>query len=104
MSIGLRRARTERPGSAGDAGWAAGSPPSALDWALELAVAERACCCSAGPAFAAVLPAADPDSDPVALLLCGHHYRACRDSLLAQGASVYDRDGGLVTGDLWSVS
>jgi hypothetical protein len=30
---------------------------------------------------------------PVDLLLCGHHYRVCRQALIAAGASIYDMPG-----------
>ena len=30
---------------------------------------------------------------PVDLLLCGHHYRVCRQALTASGAAIYDMPG-----------
>jgi hypothetical protein len=52
-----------------------------VDRASVFVGAERACCCSARPAVVAVFPARPGRSDPVDLLLCGHHYRECRAGL-----------------------
>jgi hypothetical protein len=57
-----------------------------VDWASVFVGAERACCCSARPAVVAVFPARAGRSEPVDLLLCGHHYRQCRAGLEAAGA------------------
>jgi len=55
-----------------------------------LAAAGRACCCPARPVVVAVIPPAAGRPHPTDLLLCGHHYRACRDGLEAAGAAVRD--------------
>ncbi len=55
-----------------------------------LAAAGRACCCPARPVVVAVIPAAAGRRHSTDLLLCGHHYRACRDGLEAAGAAVRD--------------
>jgi hypothetical protein len=55
--------------------------------------AERSCCCLAKPAVAAVLPPAPGRDHATDLLLCGHHYRACRHALAAAGAAVMDENG-----------
>lgn len=55
-----------------------------------LAAAGRACCCPARPVVVAVIPPAAGRHHPTDLLLCGHHYRACRDGLEAAGAAVRD--------------
>jgi len=62
------------------------APRGPVDWASVFVGAERACCCSARPAVVAVFPARAGRSDPVDLLLCGHHYRECRAGLEAAGA------------------
>jgi len=59
--------------------------------------ADRACCCSARPAVAALLPPAPGRDHPTELLLCGHHYRASREALEAAGATVWDETGQPVT-------
>jgi hypothetical protein len=55
-----------------------------------LAAAGRACCCPARPVVVAIIPPAAGRPDATDLLLCGHHYRACRDALEAAGAAVRD--------------
>jgi hypothetical protein len=64
-----------------------------IDWASVLAGAERACCCSARPIVVAVFPPQDGRSRPVDLLLCGHHYRACRTELANAGAVIHRMPG-----------
>jgi hypothetical protein len=59
--------------------------------------AERACCCLAKPAVVAVLPPAPGRDHATDLLLCGHHYRACRHALGAAGARIMDETGQPVT-------
>ena len=54
-----------------------------------LAAAGRACCCPAGPLVVAVIPPAAGRPDPTGLLVCGHHYRACRHVLHVAGAAVW---------------
>ena len=58
-----------------------------------LAVADRSCCCAAGPAVTVIMPPAPGRLHPVDLLLCGHHYQAGRAALRAAGATVYDEAG-----------
>ncbi len=59
--------------------------------------ADRACCCSAGPAVVALMPTAPDRRHATDLLLCGHHYRTSRAALAAAGAAAFDRDGMPVT-------
>jgi hypothetical protein len=35
------------------------------------------------------------------LLLCGHHYRVSRESLITAGAAVVDMDGAAVGPETW---
>jgi hypothetical protein len=65
---------------------------------MAIGVTERACCCPARPVVRAVMPATTRRSEPVDLLLCGHHYRAGHVALLAAGAAVYDDRGVLIAG------
>lgn len=104
MSIGLHRAKSALAESPRNDDWATIPAASVFDWTAELVAAERACCCSAKPIVAVVLPTLDLDSDPVALLLCGHHYRAGRSRLEAKRASAYDRHGRLIIHDPWPVA
>ena len=104
MSIGLHRAKTTPPHHELKADWETVPPARVLDWTMELVAADRACCCSAKPAVAVVLPRSDLDTEPVALLLCGHHYRASREALRARSAEVYDRHGRLITDEQWLVA
>jgi hypothetical protein len=55
-----------------------------------LAVAGRACCCPAKPVAVAIMPPTASRPHATDLLLCGHHYRACRDGLAVAGAAVLD--------------
>jgi uncharacterized Zn-binding protein involved in type VI secretion len=59
--------------------------------------AGRSCCCPARPAVIAVMPPAPGRPHQTDLLLCGHHYRVCRQALAASGATVVDIDGIPVT-------
>jgi hypothetical protein len=52
-----------------------------------------ACCCAAGPVVQIVLPPA-AGREPVELLLCGHHFRASRDTLTARDPTFFDVLGG----------
>jgi hypothetical protein len=57
---------------------------------------ESADCCSARPAFRAVLPANATRTHPTELLFCGHHLHASQAALHDAAAVVYDRAGALV--------
>jgi hypothetical protein len=52
----------------------------------------RADCCSARAGYRIVLPATSTRPGPAELLLCGHHLRASRAALDAQGARVFEID------------
>ncbi len=54
---------------------------------------DRACCCPAQPVIRAIMPPTPQRAYPVDLLLCGHHYRVCRQALIAAGAAIYDMPG-----------
>jgi len=54
---------------------------------------DRACCCPAQPLVRVIMPPTPQRAYPVDLLLCGHHYRVCRQALIAAGASIYDMPG-----------
>jgi hypothetical protein len=56
----------------------------------------RADCCSARAGYRIVLPATSARPEPAELLLCGHHLRASRVALDAQGARVFEIDPALV--------
>jgi hypothetical protein len=58
---------------------------------------ETACCCPSRPAVRVLVPAAGDRPRATELLLCGHHFRRSADSLSRAGASVYDRNGSLVS-------
>ena len=61
----------------------------AAAWTARIALAARACCCSAKPTFVAIMPPASGRPAPVDLMLCGHHYRSSADALQAANATVY---------------
>ena len=65
------------------------SPLDTADWVVRLALAPRACCCSAKPAVAAIMPPNPDRPEPVDLLLCAHHYRASAGCLQAAGAVIH---------------
>ena len=44
-------------------------------WITRIALAERACCCPAKPSTVEIMPSASDRSEPIDLMLCGHHYR-----------------------------
>jgi hypothetical protein len=52
----------------------------------------RADCCSARAGYRIVLPATGARTEPAELLLCGHHLRASRATLDAQGAVSFELD------------
>jgi hypothetical protein len=54
------------------------------------AVPSRACCCAARPVVRVIMPPTADRARPVDLWLCGHHYRASLQALLAAGATVED--------------
>lgn len=74
-----------------------------IDWPAAQR-AERACCCPAKPAVIALMPPAPARPHTTDLLLCGHHYRMCRERLAQAGATVVDIAGAPVTGDAWSLA
>jgi len=84
----------------------AGTRPSSAADLIDLHAARqagRSCCCPAKPMVVAVMPPAPGRPHPTELLLCGHHYRVCRQTLAAAGAAVTDLDGVPVTGCAWTV-
>jgi len=54
------------------------------------AVPSRACCCPARPVVRVIMPSTANRPHSVDLWLCGHHYRASLQALLAAGATVED--------------
>jgi hypothetical protein len=71
------------------------APEDRAEWSGPPAVADRACCCPARPLVRVLIPPAPARPHSVDLLLCGHHYRACRAGLTAAHAVVIDdRRGG----------
>jgi hypothetical protein len=69
---------------------------TAINWRA-VRSADRSCCCTAKPAYVAVLPPAHDREHATELLLCGHHYRKSRAALAAAGAIVLDQRGVPVT-------
>ena len=59
-------------------------------------LAELACCCPSRPMVQVVLPGTAARPRAVDLLMCSHHFRICRERLLAAGASVVDRSGAVL--------
>ena len=55
--------------------------------------ASSACCCSARPVVVALMPPVPGRQHRTELLLCGHHYRACKRALTAADATVVDMTG-----------
>lgn len=74
------------PGAAPQPSQASADPDT---WIKSLTAAERACCCSAKPTTAAVLPPRPGRAQQVDLLLCNHHYRAARAGLEKAGADIH---------------
>jgi hypothetical protein len=68
-----------------------------IDWRVAQR-ADHACCCSAKPAVVAVMPPTPQRPHATDLLLCGHHYRICRQRLAESGATVLGL-GGAPIGD-----
>ncbi len=67
-------------------------PVPGIDWQI-VRQARRSCCCSAGPAAIAIMPARAGRQHPTELLLCMHHYRASREALAASQATVVTLSG-----------
>ncbi len=63
-----------------------------IDWQI-VRQAGRSCCCSAGPAVIAIMPASAGRQHPTELLLCMHHYRASREALVASQAMMVSLSG-----------
>lgn len=63
-------------------------------WRSMLAKADRACCCPALPAVAAIVPPGPGRSEGTDLLLCRHHLRGSRHALAAIGAFIFDPEEG----------
>lgn len=84
-------------------GTPAGNP---ADRAKPITITEQACCCPARPVVTVVLPPTAKRPHTVDLLLCGHHYRLCRDGLAAAGAVVYGETGAPIqaTADRYELS
>jgi hypothetical protein len=80
-----------------------GAASRAIAWRpLEsLPTTQSACCCSARPAVRVMMPPAAPGHEPVDLLLCGHHFRASRESLKRAGAFAFDASGSLIMPAAW---
>ncbi len=72
-----------------------------VDWRRSLRVADRACCCSARPAIAVILPPTAARPHATDLLLCGHHYRAAEQARTRAGAIAFDSDGLPLTPESW---
>jgi hypothetical protein len=51
-------------------------------------IPSTACCCPARPVVRVIMPATAERTHPVDLWLCGHHFRASLQALLAAGATV----------------
>ncbi len=67
-------------------------PVPGIDWQI-VRRAGSSCCCSAGPAVIAIMPARTGREHPTELLLCMHHYRASREALDASQATVVSLAG-----------
>ena len=88
------------------AAWPGAAPPSApranaedlAGWRDSLRRAGHACCCSAAPSVAVIMPPA-PGRPAVDLLFCQHHYRVHGQPLAAAGALAFDRDGAPLTAE-----
>ena len=57
---------------------------------------DRACCCAASPAFAAVIARPGKPCRSTEILLCAHHFRDSRAALKERRAIVFDAHGRLV--------
>ncbi len=68
-------------------------PPDESQLTVSAYPEDRACCCPAQPVVRAIMPPTPQRAYPVDLLLCGHHYRICRQALTAAGAVIYDIPG-----------
>jgi len=88
----VMRPRFPRQG-AGRSGPHNGSLPHQPDLITPDYREDRACCCPAQPVVRAIMPPVPQRPHPVDLLLCGHHYRVCRQALIAAGALIYDMQG-----------
>jgi len=73
---------------------AAGFSPEAVAFHEAIpATIERACCCPSRPAVRVVMPPSPARGHETELLLCGHHYRASRETLIAASAVVHQLFG-----------
>jgi hypothetical protein len=81
----LRFPRRRAKASGGQAEWP--GPPR---------LAERSCCCPAKPVVRVLIPPTPERRHPVDLLLCGHHYLACRGALAGANAVAIDETGSVL--------
>ena len=89
--------KTRRIDTAPDGRQSTQTPPDDQIEPSQALGAGRADCCSAAPAVRVMLPTRLPSGRPAELLLCAHHYRANCPALAQAGATVFDRDGHLVS-------
>jgi hypothetical protein len=62
---------------------------------------DQACCCVARAVVRVVMPPAPGRPHETELLLCGHHYRASREALVAAHAWVEDLAGSDTDTTAW---
>jgi len=80
-------------GADGSAPEFGGPPPDEMLITSPARREDRACCCPAQPVVRVIVPPTPERRHSVDLLLCGHHYRVCRQRLAAAGARIENLPG-----------
>ncbi len=94
--------RSDAAQPAGQSGTALPAPADyEVDWRRSLRLAERACCCSARPSIAVIMPSRPGRPHATELLLCGHHYQRSEKALRNCAAAAFTSDGRPLTADAW---
>jgi len=73
-----------------------GATVNQVTWSWAPRLADRSCCCPARPVVRVLIPPAAERPHPADLLLCGHHYLACRAALAAANAVAIDETGAVL--------
>ncbi len=77
------------------------APATALSGGAGPVSLDRACCCVARAVVRVTMPSAPGRPHETELLLCGHHYRASREALVAAHARVEDLAGSAGDATAW---
>ncbi|HUJ07976.1 MAG TPA: hypothetical protein VLX31_17860 [Streptosporangiaceae bacterium] len=99
QSASFPQADSEQPGAQATTSDVTRPASPRIDWEA-LKTARQACCCPARPAVIAIMPPGPGREHRTELLLCMHHFRLSRATLVAAGAVVVDLDRRIIPPDM----